>query len=82
VVARPGVFRMKRVEAADILAWHALSNLPDSVAGRRQILSAVLIACPGSRYAERISVMLEHLEQHATIGSKFQTQSASRASNP
>jgi hypothetical protein len=70
---------MKRVEATDILAWHALSTLPDSVAARRQILSAVLALCPGSRYADRISVMLEHLEQHATIGSKIQLQSARRA---
>jgi hypothetical protein len=70
---------MKREEAADILAWHALSNLPDSVAARRQILSAVLAVCPGSRYADRISVMLEHLEQHAAIGSKFKPRTASSA---
>jgi hypothetical protein len=67
-----GASRMKRVEATDILAWHALSTLPDSVASRRKILSALLALCPSSAYAGRISVMLEHLEQHATISSKIQ----------
>jgi hypothetical protein len=69
---------MKRVEATDILAWHALSTLPDSVTGRRKILCAVLTLCSASRYADRISVMLVHLEQHAAIGSKIQPQSAPR----
>ncbi|MGO8698737.1 MAG: hypothetical protein ACLQVY_13570 [Limisphaerales bacterium] len=69
---------MKRVEATDILAWHALSTLPDSVAGRRKVLCAVLTLCPASRYADRISVMLVHLEQQASIGSKIQLQSAPR----
>ena len=75
-----GAFPRKRVEAADILAWQALSTLPDSVAARRKILSAVLALYPASRYADEISVMLEHLEQHATLGSKIQQQSARRAS--
>jgi len=74
-----GAFPRKRVEAADILAWQALSTLPDSVAARRKILSAVLALYPASRYADEISVMLEHLEQHAAISSKFQPQRAERA---
>jgi hypothetical protein len=80
-VSRPraGAFRMKKTEATDILARHVLSALPDSVAARRQLLSAVLTVCPASRYAGRISLMLEHLEQHATISSKFQLQCAQRA---
>jgi hypothetical protein len=69
---------MRRAEATDILAWHALSTLPDSVAARRRILGAVLTLCPASRYADRISVMLVHLEQQATIGSTIQLQSAQR----
>jgi hypothetical protein len=50
--------------ATDIVALHTVSTLPDSLAGRRRILGALLTACPRSRYAEGISVMLEHLEQH------------------
>jgi hypothetical protein len=69
---------MKRVEATDILARHALSTLPDSVARRRKILGAVLILCPASPDADTIAVMLVHLEQQAAIGSKIQLQSAWR----
>jgi hypothetical protein len=50
--------------ATDIVALHAVTTLPDSLGARRRILCALLAACPRSRYAERISVMLEHLEQH------------------
>jgi hypothetical protein len=50
--------------ASDIVARHAVATLPDSLEARRRILCALLAACPRSRYAERISVMLEHLEQH------------------
>jgi hypothetical protein len=55
---------MKKPEATDIVAFHAVSTLPDSLEARRKILGALLAACPRSRYAERISVMLEFLEQH------------------
>jgi hypothetical protein len=55
---------MKKPEATDIVAFHAVSTLPDSLEARRKILGALLAACPRSRYAERISVMLEYLEQH------------------
>jgi hypothetical protein len=54
----------KSEPAADILARHAVATLPDSLKARRRILCALLAACPRSRYAERISVMLEYLEQH------------------
>ena len=50
--------------ATDILALHTVATLPDSLAARRKILCAFLTACPRSRYAERISIMLEYLEQH------------------
>jgi hypothetical protein len=59
-----GGLPMKRPEATDILALHAVSTLPDSMEARREILCALLAACPRSRYAERISVMLEFLDQH------------------
>jgi|HubBroStandDraft_1064217.scaffolds.fasta_scaffold292526_2 hypothetical protein len=54
----------KSEPAADIVALHAVATLPDSLTARRRILWALLAACSRSRYAERISVMLEHLEQH------------------
>ena len=54
----------KSEPAADIVARHAVATLPDSLEARRRILGALLAACPRSRYAERISVMLEYLEQH------------------
>jgi hypothetical protein len=50
--------------ASDIVARHTVATLPDSLEARRRILCALLAACPRSRYAERISVMLEYLEQH------------------
>jgi len=50
--------------ATDIVARHTVATLPDSLEARRRILCALLAACPRSRYAERISVMLEYLEQH------------------
>lgn len=71
---------MKRTQATDILAWHTLNTLPDSVAARREILLAVLAMCASSRYADRISVMLVHLERHAAIGSKIQPQGMCRSS--
>jgi hypothetical protein len=69
---------MKRVEATDILAGHALATLPDSVAARRKLLCAVLTLCPAFRHADKILVMLVLLEQHATIGSRIQRPSAPR----
>jgi hypothetical protein len=59
-----GKSNRKIAPATDILALHAVATLPDSLAARRRLLSALLAACPRSRYAERISVMLEYLEQH------------------
>jgi hypothetical protein len=50
--------------ATDIVARHTVATLPDSLEARRRILCALLAACPRSRFAERISVMLEFLEQH------------------
>ncbi len=70
---------MKKFEATDILARHVLSTLPDSVAARLQILAAVLAVCPAARDAGRISILLEHLEQHAAIRSKIQPLRAPRA---
>jgi hypothetical protein len=58
--------------APDIVALHAVATLPDSLAERRRILCALLAACPRSRYAERISVMLEYLEQHQACASTVQ----------
>lgn len=59
-----GKSNRKSEPAADILALHAVATLPDSLEARRRILCALLAACPRSRYADGISVMLEHLEQH------------------
>ena len=56
--------KRKREPATDIVARHTVATLPDSLEARQRILCALLAACPRSRYAERISVMLEHLEQH------------------
>jgi hypothetical protein len=58
--------------ATDIVALHAVATLPDSLEKRRKILCALLEACPRSRYAERISVMLEHLEQHQACAQTVQ----------
>jgi hypothetical protein len=75
---------MKKPEAADILALHAVSTLPDSLEARRKILCALVAACPCSRYAERISVMLEYLEQHQACldRSKFRPMSKPQTQNP
>jgi hypothetical protein len=59
-----GKSNRNREPAPDIVALHAVATLPDSLEERRRILCALLAACPRSRYAERISVMLEYLEQH------------------
>lgn len=53
----------------DILALHTVGTLPDSLEARRRVLCALLEACPRSRYAERISVILEYLEQHQACAS-------------
>lgn len=58
---------MKKVEAMEIIARHAIATLPDSVGERRQVLDAILAACPKSRYAGKISFLLEHLEQHQSM---------------
>lgn len=62
----------KSEAATDILTLHAVATLPDSLAARRRILCALLAACPRSRYAERISVMLEYLEQHQACATTVQ----------
>ncbi len=59
-----GKSNRKNELATDVVALHTVATLPDSLQARRRILCALLAACPRSRYAERISVMLEHLEQH------------------
>jgi hypothetical protein len=64
VKTNAGKCNRKSEPATDIVALHAVATLPDSLEARRRILCALLAACPRSRYAERISVMLEHLEQH------------------
>jgi hypothetical protein len=67
-----GKSKGKSEPATDILALHAVATLPDSLEGRRRLLSALLAACPRSRYAERISVMLEYLEQHQACAKTVQ----------
>jgi hypothetical protein len=62
--AKAGKCNRKSELAPDIVTLHAVTTLPDSLEARRKILCALLTACPRSRYAERISVMLEYLEQH------------------
>jgi hypothetical protein len=63
----------KKIEpATDIVALHTVATLPDSLEARRKILGALLAACRRSRYAERISVMLEHLEQHQACAKTVQ----------
>jgi hypothetical protein len=75
---------MKKPEATDILALHAVSTLPDSLEARRKILCALVAACPRSRYAESISVLLEYLEQHQACleRSMFHSMSKSQTQNP
>jgi len=70
--ASPGKSNRKSEPATDILALHAVATLPDSLEARRRILCALLAALPRSRYAERISVMLEHLEQHQACAKTVQ----------
>ncbi|MGA2748844.1 MAG: hypothetical protein ABSG59_08720 [Verrucomicrobiota bacterium] len=65
---------MKKPDATDIVTLHAVATLPDSMAARRTILCALLAACPRTRYADRISLMLEHLEQHNSMSSALSTQ--------
>jgi hypothetical protein len=67
-----GKSNRKSEPATDILALHAVATLPDSLEGRRKLLGALLAACPRSRYAERISVMLEYLEQHQACAKTVQ----------
>jgi hypothetical protein len=66
----------KSEPATDIVALHAVATLPDSLEKRRKILCALLAACPRSRYAERISVMLEHLEQHQACAKTVQNSTS------
>jgi hypothetical protein len=75
---------MKKPEATDILALHAVSTLPDSLAARRKILCALLAACPRSRYAERISILLEYLDQHQACleSSTFHSMSKTQTQSP
>lgn len=63
----------------NIITRHALATLPDSVGERRQILDAILAACPGSQYAGEISLLLEHLEQHHAM---LQTKSRFSGGGP
>jgi hypothetical protein len=67
-----GKSNKKSDPATDIVALHAVATLPDSLEARRRILCALLAACPRSRYAERISVMLEYLEQHRACAKTVQ----------
>ena len=72
----------KSEPATDIVALHAVATLPDSLEARRRILCALLAACPRSRYAERIAVMLEYLEQHQACASTVQnSKSQEKESN-
>jgi hypothetical protein len=76
-----GTCNKKSEPAADIVALHAVATLPDSLEARRKILGALLAACPRSRYAERISVMLEHLEQHQACAQTVQHQHSTPQNN-
>ena len=67
-----GKSNRKSAVANDILALHAVMTLPDSIQARRRLLAALLAACPKSQYAESISVMLEHLEQHRACAEHVQ----------
>ena len=71
-----GICNIKSDPATDIVALHAVATLPDSLQARRRILCALLTACPRSRYAERISVMLEFLEQHQACASNVQNSNS------
>jgi hypothetical protein len=64
--------------ATDFLARHTVATLPDSLEGRRRVLCALLAACPRSRYAERIAIMLEHLEQHQACALKVQNSTTQK----
>jgi hypothetical protein len=66
----------KSEPATDILALHAVATLPDSLEQRRKLLCALLAACPRSRYAERISIMLEYLEQHQACAKTVQNSTS------
>jgi len=73
---RPENSNKKNEPATDIVALHAVATLPDSLEKRRIILCALLAACPRSRHAERISVMLEHLEQHQACAQTVQNSTS------
>jgi len=76
-----GKSNKKSEPATDIVALHAVATLPDSLIARRRILCALLAACPRSRYAERISVMLEHLEQHQACATSVQNSKLQKNEN-
>jgi len=76
MIMKSGKSKEKREPATDIVALHAVATLPDSIHARRKILCALLAACPRSRYAERISVMLEHLEQHQACATNVQNSNS------
>jgi hypothetical protein len=70
---RPGNCNKKsEPPATDMVALHAVATLPASVEKRRKNLYASLETCPRSHYAERISVMFEHLEQHQACAQTVQ----------
>jgi hypothetical protein len=71
-----GKSNRKSEPATDIVALHAVATLPDSLEARRRLLCALLAACRRSRYAERISVMLEYLEQHQACAIKVQNSTS------
>jgi hypothetical protein len=71
-----GKSNRKSEPATDIVALHAVATLPDSLEARRRLLCALLAACPRSRYAERISIMLEYLEQHRACAIKVQNSTS------
>jgi hypothetical protein len=59
-------------EAIDVLAAHAVTSLPDSIAARKSLLRAVLRVISSMNPDYRRSLqMLAHLEKHEALQAKL-----------
>jgi hypothetical protein len=54
--------------AFDILCQHAISHLPDSIAGRQAVLAALILRAPRNcRLAQHVREMQWHLQSHMRL---------------
>jgi hypothetical protein len=59
---------MTNVDAFAVLCQHAISHLPDSVAGRQAVLTALILRAPrNSPLAQQVREMQWHLEAHLRL---------------